>query len=112
VTGLPGGFEELQEFLGTWDGATTDERVAIRVACPMPEIRRFYDAATPRAEAALDLLSSRPLDALTFEEQALLRLMLGLAQASVAVEIHGAPGAPNAPPKHGVHVEHGPAPFG
>ena len=94
---LPEGFTDLEPWLDSWGLPTTAERHAVRCNATMEEIRAFYDAMTARADEACDLIDSHPLDALPPPVSNLMALVLGLAQAHVAVEIHGTPRAPNTP---------------
>ena len=94
---LPQGFEELEEFVAYWAVAGQDARRYQRSDTTMDEIRRFYDAVYPRAEEALTYLDGFPLRAMPGPEQRLLRLVLSLAQASMAVEIHGQARVPDSP---------------
>lgn len=105
--GLPRGFEDLEGFVDHWAGATTSARLAARCALDMPEIRRFYDAMVPRAEDALAYLEILPMSNLPDDAKRLLALVLALAQAHIAVEIHGAPRAPNTPWPNSIRVTAG-----
>ena len=109
---LPAGFEALEPFLGRWDGETGMARMAARSTATMAEIRAFYDVAIEHAEAALAYLDRFELDALPEDAARLLRLMLGLVQASMAIEIHGQARAPGAPWPSGVNIVQGLQPFG
>lgn len=109
---LPAGFAALEPFLGRWDGETGMARMEVRSTASMAEIRAFYDVAIDHAEAALAYLDRFPLDALPEDAARLLRLMLGLVQASMAVEIHGQSRAPGAPWPSGVTIVQGLQPFG
>jgi len=108
---LPAGFEDLQRFLPRWAGETPQERWDARAAAPMDDIRAFYDAMIERAEAALEHLKSFSLTAMPAPESRLFRLLLSLAQAAMAVELHGQPRAPFSPYPHKIRVARGPLPF-
>ena len=109
---LPAGFEALEPFLTQWGGETSTARMEARSAASMAEIRAFYDVAIDHAEAALAYLEGFPMDELPEDAARLFRLMLGLVQASMAVEIHGQPRVPGAPWPHGVKIVQGLHPFG
>jgi len=109
---LPPQFAELQPFVDHWARPTTNERVAARSVLSQTEIRAFYDAMVPRLNDAIDYIDSVGLHALTPEADVLTRLVLGLGQASIAVEVHGAPIKPGTVFPHGIRVERGPVPFG
>lgn len=94
---LPEGFGDLERYCDTWGLPTTRERHVVRCGSTMEEIREFYDAMTDRAHEACDLIDSYALDSLPPQVNNLMALVLGLAQAHVAVEIHGQPRAPGTP---------------
>lgn len=96
-TRLPAGFEELECFVDHWGGHTAQERLNARCPVEMPEIRKFYDAMVNRADDALLYLDQFPMDAMPPDALQLLALVLALAQAHIAVEVHGAARAPNTP---------------
>lgn len=109
---LPPQFAELQPFVDHWARPTTNERVAARSVLYQADIRAFYDAAVPRLNEAIDYIDSIGLHALTPHAETLTRLVLGLGQASIAIEIHDAPIKPGTVFPHGIRVERGPVPFG
>ncbi|MES2492237.1 MAG: hypothetical protein V4579_03030 [Pseudomonadota bacterium] len=109
---LPPAFAELQGFVDHWARATTNKRVAARSVLSQSDIRTFYDAMVPRLNEAIDYIDSVGLHSLTPEAETLTRLVLGLGQASIAIEIHGAPIKPGTVFPHGIHVDRGPVPFG
>ena len=78
----------------------------------MAAIRAFYNAATPRATEALEYCGEFPLHELPPDAATLFKLMLGLAQAAIAVEIHGQARAPGTPWPNTIVLERGTAPFG
>lgn len=109
---LPLGFEDLEPFVGYWAGESTNTRLHARSGASMEDIRCFYDAIIDRAEAALTYLDPLPIDALPEEAARLFRLVLALAQAAVAVEIHGQPRAPGTPYPNSIRLVAGAQPFG
>lgn len=86
---LPERFEELEEFVPYWAVAGQNERRFQRCDTSFDEIQRFYAAVYPRADEAMDYLEAFPLRSLPNPEARLMRLVLSLAQASMAVEILG-----------------------
>lgn len=107
---LPPGFDDLEPFVASWALPTFNERMQYRAALPMAEIRRFYDVMQPRAEAAMSCLEQFPLNAMPPEAQNLFHLSLALAQAAMAVEIHGQPHVANARLPILVNVKQEPTP--
>lgn len=94
---LPQGFEDLDPFVSYWAVAGQNERRYQRCDTTFDEIRRFYDAMLPRADAAMKHLAGFPLRDMPGPEARLMRLVLSLAQASMAVEVQGSARVPNAP---------------
>ena len=78
----------------------------------MDEIRAFYEAMLPLADQALKHIDAFGLTNLSPERARLATLVLSLAQAAVAVEIHGAPRAPGTPYPNSLKVLRGAPPFG
>jgi hypothetical protein len=112
MNALPPGFEALEPFLDRWGGETSAARMEARSTASMVEIRAFYEVAIEHAEAALVYLERFPMNSLPEDAARLFRLMLGLVQASMAVEIHGQPRVPGAPWPSGVAIVQGLSPFG
>lgn len=88
---LPDGFAELERWVDDWVLADSRARSAKRQATPYLDIRAFYDALLPHAPRALAILAERRLGELTAAEEALLKLMLSLAEVGPAVEWYGQP---------------------
>lgn len=86
---LPAGFEALEPFVATWALATTAERAQRRSDSTPAEREAFYQAGKDLIAPALDHLDTRPLDALSPPEQALMNLALAYAHVVLAVEIQG-----------------------
>jgi hypothetical protein len=108
---LPAGFEDLEPLVDYWAGADGQTRWDRRARAEMADIKAFYDQMVPRADAALAHLQPFPLDAMPEPEARLFRLVLSLAQAAMAVELHGQPRAPHSPYPHGIRLVEGPRPF-
>jgi len=83
---LPKGFEELETFAAKWSQTGTAQRAALRNDSSAEERQAFYDAASPLLARALELLDSKPLDALDESENRLMDMMLSLAHVSLAIE--------------------------
>jgi hypothetical protein len=83
---LPNEFSDLEPFAATWCLATEPERFAQRLARPMDEIQSFYDAVTPRAEAAIAYCDTFPLDDMPEEALHLLHLLYSMVMVSFPVE--------------------------
>lgn len=109
---LPQGFEDLAGFVPYWAGETNDIRWDRRARAPMAEIERFYTAMLGRAEDALRYLERFPLDRMPDDATRLLRLLLALVHASMAVEFHHQPRAHASPFPHGMQIGRGPWPQG
>jgi len=107
---LPGGFEDLLEFVPAWVGETAQARWDIRSGHSMAEIRHFYDRILGRADDILKHVEQFPLDALPPPSLRLYQLLLGLAQAAMAVELHNQPRAHNSPWPHYVRIIRGAQP--
>jgi len=60
ATLLPSEFSDLERFAAKWCLPTERERYATRLASTMDEMQAFYDAAMPRADAAMTYLDQFP----------------------------------------------------
>lgn len=112
MSALPAGFESLEPFVAYWARDTTDGRLQARAEASMAQNQAFYDAMLPLAEPAITHLEAFDLHALPAPEATLARMVLALAQAAVAVEMHGQPISPGTPYPNTVRVLQGVAPFG
>jgi hypothetical protein len=92
---LPAEFSDLEPFAATWCLATEHERYTRRLASSMAEIQTFYDAAFPRAEAAIAYCDGFPLDDLPDDAQRLLQLVYSLVMVSFPVEAWRQPSIPD-----------------
>lgn len=109
---LPAGFEELEPFVAYWARETTAERMAARSEAPMADIRAFYDAMLLKAEQVIDHIDGIGIEQLPEDSARLARLLLALAQATMAVEIHNAPRAPGTPYPNSIMLARSAQPFG
>jgi hypothetical protein len=57
---LPAGFSDLEPLATEWALATEQTRYAKRLATPLEEIRRFYDAIFPRMDDVMRHLAGYP----------------------------------------------------
>jgi hypothetical protein len=104
---LPAGFETLEPFVDHWARDTAQGRLEARCTLDMDAIRTFYDAVTERAEDALVYLEQHPLDDMPADARNLLGLVLAMAQAHIAVEIHGQARAPLTPWPNTIRITRG-----
>ena len=84
---LPEDFADLEPFAATWCLATEPERWAQRTSSSLDDLQAFYDAAFPRAEAAIAHCDQHDLDRLPPDVTRLLQLLHSLALVSYAVEV-------------------------
>ena len=86
---LPTDFADLEPFADRWCLGSEPERYEMRLATPMPDILAFYDAISPRAEAAMTYLEQFPLHDLPDEATNLLHLLYSMIMVSFPVESWG-----------------------
>jgi hypothetical protein len=84
---LPGEFADLEPFATTWCLATEPDRWARRQASSMVEMKSFYDACFPRAEAAIAYCDQFDLNDLPETAQHLLYLLFSFALVSYPIEV-------------------------
>jgi hypothetical protein len=84
---LPPEFADLEPHAAVWCLATEPERWGQRLRSSMAELRAFYDAAFPRAEAAIAYCDRFPLDDMPPDAERLLQLLHSLLMVSYAVEV-------------------------
>jgi len=109
---LPADFADLEHFVEHWDVATSQERWIRRSETPLASIRTFYDAMLARADAALSYLERYPLQDLPPDAACLMRLLLSMTQAAMAIELHDAARVPRSPFPHSISIEKGVSPYG
>ena len=88
---LPEAFADLEPFAAEWCLATEPERWERRLATPFEELRSFYDACFPRAEAAIQHCDGFDLHALPADVERLLQMLHSLALVSYAIEVWDQP---------------------
>ncbi|MGW0182570.1 hypothetical protein [Nocardia sp. NPDC003345] len=96
MTLLPAEFADLEPFAGKWCLGSEHERYAERLTSTMPEMQEFYDAITPRAEAALSYLDHVGLDDMPDDALNLLHLLYSMIMVSFPVEVWNQPWIPDA----------------
>ena len=84
---LPPPFADLEAYAAAWCLPTEPERWAQRLRTPMEQLRAFYDAFFPRAEAAIAYCDRFPLDDMPADAERLLTLLHSLLMVSYAVEV-------------------------
>jgi hypothetical protein len=92
---LPAAFADLEPFAAKWCLRSERERYDTRLASSMTEMQAFYDAVTPRAEAAIAYCDGFPLDDLPPEVENLLHLIYSMVQVSFPVEAWSQPRVPD-----------------
>jgi len=92
---LPAEFADLEPFATKWCLASEPERYGTRLASSMDEMHAFYDAVTPRAEAAMTYLDRFPLHDLPDDATNLLHLLYSMIMVSFPVEAWGQPRVPD-----------------
>lgn len=95
-TRLPPAFAALETWVDGWVLADSTARLEKRLTTPLAEIRAFYDAMLPHADAVLAYLAERQLGALDAADETLLKLMLSLAEMGPAIEWYGTGTYPDA----------------
>lgn len=103
---LPAGFEFLEPFAAVWgELRTQNERYLKRQSLPYGELETFHRVLSPRLEEVFAYLDQFKPDALPEAEARLFRTVLGLTEASQAVEVFGQPRVPFAPYPHTVRMD-------
>lgn len=92
---LPQAFADLEPY-SSWCRPTEPERYAKRLASSMPEMLAFYDAITPRAEAALAYCDGFSFDELPDDARNLMWLLHSMVMVSFPVEVWHQPKVPDA----------------
>jgi hypothetical protein len=109
---LPAAFADLERFVAHWDVATSQERWTRRSETPLDQIQTFYDAMLARADEALAYVERFPLHDLPPDAACLMRLLLAMTQAAMAIELHESPRVPRSPFPHSIKIETGVKPYG
>jgi hypothetical protein len=92
---LPKEFADLEPFATDWCLPTQEARYEKRLASSMAEIQAFYDAITPRAEAAMAHLDQYSLDDMPREALKLMHLLFSMIMVSFPVEVWRQPRIPD-----------------
>lgn len=102
---LPAQFSYLEPYAAVWgDLHSQNERYLKRQELSYGELQAFHAAAAPRLEEIFSYLDRFDMEALAQMEARLFRTILGLTEASQAVEIFGQPRVPYAPYPHSVKM--------
>jgi len=109
LVALPAGFEQLEPFVADWALPTAADRSRKRETTSLAEMTTFYRAAQPRLQDALALLDAIPIDSFGHREDRLMKLLLGLAHVSLAVEVQGESEALGAKDRHHMRITRTPA---
>src|SRR5262245_19269242 len=88
---LPAEFAKLEPWAATWCLASEPERWAQRLRSPMKELRAFYDAFFPHAEAAIAYCERFPLEDMPADAERLMQLLPSLLIVSYALEVRTQP---------------------
>jgi hypothetical protein len=103
---LPEQFSFLEPYAAVWgDLHSQNERYLKRQALNYEELEAFHGALSGRLEEVFSYLDGFDPDALPEPEARLFRTVLGLTEASQAVEVFGQPRVPYAPYPHSVKME-------
>jgi hypothetical protein len=103
---LPEQFSFLEPFAATWgDLHSQNERYLKRQQLSYADLEAFHLALSGRLEEVFSYLDGFDPDALPEPEARLYRTVLGLTEASQAVEVFGQPRVPYAPYPHSVPME-------
>ncbi len=103
---LPKQFSFLEPFAAVWGNLRTqNERYLKRQELSYGELEAFHAVLAPRLEEVFTYLDGFDPKALPEAEARLFRTVLGLTEASQAVEIFGQPRVPYAPYPHEVKLE-------
>lgn len=92
---LPEPFADLEPHAATWCLLTEPDRYAQRLSSTMAEMRDFYDAVTPRAEAALTYCDQFPFDDMPVEVVNLMHLLYSMIMVSFPIEVWRQPRIPD-----------------
>jgi hypothetical protein len=92
---LPSEFSDLERYAVKWCLPTEGERYAQRLASSIDEMQAFYDAITPRAEAAIAYCDQFPLDAMPEHVLNLMHLIYSMIMVSFPVELWRQPRVPD-----------------
>lgn len=92
---LPAEFADLEPWASDWVLPTLEDRLQQRMASSMEDLQAFYDAAFPRAEAAMAYLDQFAIDATPETARNLMVLLYALSAVSVATEVFGSQRDPN-----------------
>ncbi|MSP67756.1 MAG: hypothetical protein EXQ96_06595 [Alphaproteobacteria bacterium] len=84
---LPVAFADLEPFAATWALECERDRFAKLMATDVGDLKTFFDAMLPRAEAIAAHLDRRGLDKLNAEERRLFHLVVTFAEVTYPIEL-------------------------
>ena len=88
---LPEPFADLEPVAATWALPTANERCARRLAGTMPELEAFYEAASARADDAIEDLEQFGLDDMGDDALRLFWMLCSVSVVSFAVDVFKQP---------------------
>jgi hypothetical protein len=86
-TRLPAEFGDLTRFVKEWALETERDRYVKLLATSLDELKVFFDAMLPRAEAIVAYLGRWPLDALPADARLLYDLILTFVETAHPIEL-------------------------
>jgi hypothetical protein len=86
-TPLPPEFADLDRFVRDWALGTEKDRFFKVLATPIEELRVFFDAMLPRAEAIIVYLDRFPLDDLPPDARILYDLLVTFVETAHPIEL-------------------------
>ena len=92
---LPREFGDLEPFAADWCLPNEPARFEKRMASSIAQMQAFYDAITPRAEAAIAYLDRYSLDDMPREALNLMHLVFSMIMVSFPVECWRDPRVPD-----------------
>lgn len=84
---LPSEFRDLDKFVQEWSLATEQERCFKLLNTRLENLRVFFEAMQPRAEAAIGYLSQFPLDNFQDDARTLYELLVTFIETAHPIEL-------------------------
>ena len=101
---LPAEFQDLAPY-SDWALKSVQERVEKRIATPFDQLQNYYDLMLPRMKTIIEHLNTYTLAEMPEPEKNLFRMAASFIEASVAVELLGAPDEPGVFPIERITIE-------
>ncbi|TCJ96584.1 hypothetical protein [Nocardia alba] len=92
---LPIEFGDLEQFAEKWCLADETQRYDQRLGSTMPDMQRFYDAISARAEDALTYCDKFSIDDMPEDAKNLMYLLYSMIQVSFPIEVWRQPRIPD-----------------